>query len=61
MLHYFLIENMKVYLRGFLISGMFMSDQRLRSSCSLSDGKHNNNITSHTKKQDRRSQDEMRI
>ena len=34
---------------GFLKSWMLMSDQRWRSCCTLSDGKHNNNDTSNKK------------
>ena len=36
-----------LYFRGFLLSGMLMSDQRWRSCYTLSDGNHNNNNISH--------------
>ena len=28
MLHYFIVENIEIYFRGFLLSGILMSDQR---------------------------------
>ena len=49
MLHSFIVENIEIYFRGFLLSGMLMSDQRGRPCCALSDGKHNNNNTSNRK------------
>ena len=49
MLHCFWMENTDIYCRGFLLSGKLMSDQRYRSCCTLSDGKHDNNNTSNTK------------
>ena len=51
MFHYFIVEIIEIYFRGFLTSGMLVSDQRWRSCWTLSDGKYNNNNTSNTKRE----------
>ena len=44
-----LLWKIEIYFRGFLTSGMLMSNQHWRSCSSLSDGKHNHNKTSNKK------------
>ena len=59
--HYFIAEKMLIHFRRCLTSGMIMSDQRWRSCCTLSDGKHNNNNTSNIKARSKKSTQSVNI